>query len=187
MQQKHVPRRKMTSVGCWHLRCSATDEYSTESQMPRPHNKWWSEKSSEMTVDGDGHRSKEKASVTRPHLHNARWLAVKRRWCWGWWKVRQWGQPAWRWIDDVLMWCDKDIKGAVMMTEVRDNWRRFLSTSHIWSPWPQDLNKKNFLLFLTSIHLTHLSHDSPMFPSNKGPSAYGFWFLILVCNLDNWG
>ena len=28
---------------------------------------------------------------------------------------RQPGRPGRRWIDDVLMWCDKDIKGAVMM------------------------------------------------------------------------
>jgi len=32
---------------------------------------------------------------------------------------RQPGRPAWRWIDDVLMCCDKDIKGAVMMTKDR--------------------------------------------------------------------
>jgi len=40
---------------------------------------------------------------------------------------RQPGRPARRWID-VLMWCDKYIKAAVMMTEVRENWRRFVST-----------------------------------------------------------
>jgi len=41
---------------------------------------------------------------------------------------RQPGRPARRWIDDVLMWCGKDIKVAVTMTEDRDNWRRFVST-----------------------------------------------------------
>jgi len=30
---------------------------------------------------------------------------------------RQPGRPTWRWIDDVLIWYDKDNKAAVMMTE----------------------------------------------------------------------
>ena len=34
---------------------------------------------------------------------------------------RQPGRPARRWIDDVLMWCDKDIKVAVMVTKNWDN------------------------------------------------------------------
>ena len=29
---------------------------------------------------------------------------------------------TWRWIDNISMWCGRDIKGAVMMTEDRDNW-----------------------------------------------------------------
>jgi len=38
---------------------------------------------------------------------------------------RQPGRPTRRWINDVLVCCDKDIKEAVIMTEDRDNWRRF--------------------------------------------------------------
>ena len=42
-------------------------------------------------------------------------------------------------------WCDViDIKAAVMMTEDRDNWTRFVSTGEsLQSLWPQDWKKKN--------------------------------------------
>ena len=40
---------------------------------------------------------------------------------------RQPEPPARRCFDDILMWCGQDIKGAVMMTDDRDNWRRFVA------------------------------------------------------------
>ena len=74
----------------------------------------------------------------QPHLQNAKWSAVKVT------GERQPGRPARRWIDDVLMWCDKDIKGAVVMIKDRDNWRRLVSTGQqpLQSPWPRYSKKK---------------------------------------------
>jgi len=43
---------------------------------------------------------------------------------------RQPGRPTRRWINDVLVCCDKDVKEAVMMTEDWDNWRRFGCYGH---------------------------------------------------------
>ena len=40
---------------------------------------------------------------------------------------RRLGRPVWRWIDDILMWCGKDVQEAMMMTVDRDNWRRFVA------------------------------------------------------------
>jgi len=37
------------------------------------------------------------------------------------------GRPALRCIDDGLMWCIKDMKDTVMMSEERENWRRFVA------------------------------------------------------------
>jgi len=74
---------------------------------------------------------------------------------------RQPGRNARRWIDNVLMWCGKDIKGAVMMTEGRDNWRRFVSTGqHLRSPWPRDSKKKKkkgMIWLLSDSLLTYLN------------------------------
>jgi len=42
----------------------------------------------------------------------------------------QQGRPAWRWIDDILMWCDQDIKGAIQMTEDRVVWRKFVASRY---------------------------------------------------------
>ena len=42
------------------------------------------------------------------------------------------GQPATRrWIDVVLMWCNRDIKGAVQMTEDHKVWRRFVASPYV--------------------------------------------------------
>ena len=40
------------------------------------------------------------------------------------------GRPVRRWIDDILMWCGKDVQEAMMMTVVRDNWRRFVASNY---------------------------------------------------------
>jgi len=29
------------------------------------------------------------------------------------------GRLAWKWIDDILVWCGQDVKGAMMTTEDR--------------------------------------------------------------------
>jgi len=42
---------------------------------------------------------------------------------------RQQGRPVRKWIDDILMWCDQDIKEVVTMTEDRVNWSRFVASS----------------------------------------------------------
>ena len=39
-------------------------------------------------------------------------------------------RPVWRWIDDILMWCSKDVQEAMMMTVDRDNWRRFVASPY---------------------------------------------------------
>ena len=31
-------------------------------------------------------------------------------------------QPTWRWTDNILIWCNRDIKVAIII-EKRDNWR----------------------------------------------------------------
>ena len=46
-----------------------------------------------------------------------------------------------RWIDDILMWCDQDVKGAIQMTEDSEVWRRFVASS-ILSYRPRDTKKK---------------------------------------------
>ena len=39
-------------------------------------------------------------------------------------------RPVWRWIDDILMWCSKDVQEAMMMTVDRYNWRRFVASPY---------------------------------------------------------
>ena len=41
---------------------------------------------------------------------------------------RQPRRPAWRWIEDSLMWCSQDNQGAAMMTEHRGNCARFVAS-----------------------------------------------------------
>jgi len=41
---------------------------------------------------------------------------------------RQPRRPAWKWIDDILMWCGQDIKGVMTTTEERDERRTFVAT-----------------------------------------------------------
>ena len=43
---------------------------------------------------------------------------------------RRSGRPVWRWIDDILMWCGKDLQEAMIMTVDRDNWRRFVASPY---------------------------------------------------------
>jgi len=44
--------------------------------------------------------------------------------------------PARKCIDDILVWCGQDIKGAMMMTEDRDKWRTFVA-SRYGPCWPR--------------------------------------------------
>ena len=43
---------------------------------------------------------------------------------------RQQGRPAQRWIDDVLMWCGQDIKGAVQRLVPRPSCLTYHETQH---------------------------------------------------------
>jgi len=45
---------------------------------------------------------------------------------------RQRGRPAWKWIDDILMWSGQDIKGVMMMTKDRDKWRTFVALASLY-------------------------------------------------------
>ena len=58
---------------------------------------------------------------------------------------RQPGRPARRWIDDILMWCGQDIKGAVMMTDDRDNWRRFVASPY-GPRWPREQRRRRRMI-----------------------------------------
>ena len=40
------------------------------------------------------------------------------------------GRRVRRWIDDILMWCGKDVQEAMMMTVYRDNWRRIVASHY---------------------------------------------------------
>ena len=58
---------------------------------------------------------------------------------------RQPGRLARRCIDDILIWCGQDIKGAVMMTDNRDNWRRFVASPY-GPRWPLEQRRRRICL-----------------------------------------
>jgi len=56
---------------------------------------------------------------------------------------RQPGRPAWKWIDNILMWCGHDIKGVITMTEDRDKWTTFVASPY--GPcWPPDHRRRRW-------------------------------------------
>jgi len=69
-------------------------------------------------VDGDGHRQTEKAQLfghicrmlDDQLLKSLMFEMVEGE--------RRPGRPVRRWIDDILMWCGKDVQEAVMMSDL---------------------------------------------------------------------
>jgi len=43
---------------------------------------------------------------------------------------RQPRRPAWKWIDDILMWCGQDIKEAMIMMEDKDKRKTFMASPY---------------------------------------------------------
>ena len=141
----------------------------------------WSEKWSTTKVDSDGHHSKATASAVWPHLQNSGRSAVT-HWCWGWWKAKE-NQDDQHGGGLATSWCSVvNIKGAIMVTEDRDNWRRFVSTGKsLWSPRQRDSKKKKkwrniFKVCLVGNITTLLFHISCWFWQWKNfENQLSFW------------
>ena len=141
MQQNHGPQRNMITVGCW-LLAFEMQRYSwilnlkvkdhVTKDEARNQVKWeW------MVMDTIWKRKLQLfghiCRMSDDRLLKTLMLGM----------VESEKQPRWparRWVDNVVMRRDKDIKG---LTEQRDNWTRFVSIGeHLQFLWPQH-SKKN--------------------------------------------
>jgi len=55
-------------------------------------------------------------------------IGFSRYWYWEWLKAVGNQKTPQRCINDILEWCDQDVKGAALMTEDRGKWRRFVAS-----------------------------------------------------------